>query len=379
MNIIFTCGGTGGHINPAIAVANIMRERHPDSNIPFIGAKGHMEEQLVPKAGFELQCLNVSGMSRGKNFSAVTKNLKTVCDTVKAVSECKKIIKAFQPDVILGTGGYACFPALMAGSMMGIPTCVHESNAIPGLTTKLLADRVDQVMVAFQESAKHYKHPEKVETVGMPVRREFIYTDRKAAREELGIGDEPLVVSAFGSLGAKAMNEAVAELFKLEKENNFPFRHIHATGKFGWEWMPEKVASYGVDLKNCPGIDMREYIYNMPTLMAAADVVISRAGASSCNEIAASGTPCILIPSPNVTANHQEKNARVLSDNGGAVLVLEKECTAQRLYDEIQGLLQDPSRMESMSTALRGIVILDSTDRICDKMEQLAAGKSARH
>ena len=375
MNVIFTCGGTGGHINPAIAVANMMRERYPDANILFIGAKGHMEEQLVSKAGFELKCLNVAGLSRGKNFSAIKKNIKTIADTAKAVSECKKIIREFQPDAILGTGGYACFPALMAGSSMGVPTCVHESNAIPGLTTKLVSGRVDKVMVAFAESVKHYRNPERIETVGMPVRREFIYTDKKAAREELGIGDEPLVVSAFGSLGAKKMNEAVAELFKIEKENDFPFRHIHATGKFGWEWMPEKVSSYGVGLENCPSIEMREYIYNMPTLMAAADVIISRAGASSCNEIAASGTPCILIPSPNVTANHQEKNARVLADNGGAVLVLESECTAKRLYEEIMGMLNDRNRMDSMSTALRSRVILDSAERICDIMEGLIKGK----
>lgn len=375
MNLIFTCGGTGGHINPAIAVANLMRERHPDSNILFIGAKGHMEEQLVPKAGFELKCLTISGMARGKSFDAVRKNVKNITDTVKAVSACRKIIREFKPDVILGTGGYACFPALMAGSGMGIPTCVHESNAVPGLTTRLLADRVDQVMVAFEESAKRYKHPERVETVGMPVRREFIYTDRQAARRELGLGDEPLVLSAFGSLGARAMNEAVAELFRLEKENGFPFHHIHATGKFGWEWMPEKVASHGVDLKDCPAIDMREYIYNMPTLMAAADVIISRAGASSCNEIAASGTPCILIPSPNVTDNHQEKNARVLSDNGGAELILEKECSAQRLYSEITGMLADKARRDAMSAALQKLVVLDSTDRICGIMDNLASKK----
>ena len=372
MNLIFTCGGTGGHINPAIAVANMMRERHPDANILFIGAKGHMEEQLVPKAGFQLKCLPVSGLSRGKSLGAIKKNVKTLWDTAMAVNACKKIIREFKPDVILGTGGYACFPALMAGSMMGIPTCVHESNAIPGLTTKLVSGRVDQVMVAFAESAKHYKNPEKVLTVGMPVRKEFISLDRAAARAELGMGDEPLVVSAFGSLGAKAMNEAVAQLMRLEQDNGFPFKHIHATGKFGWEWMPEKVASLGVDLSAAPSIDMREYIYNMPTLMAAADVIISRAGASSCNEIAATGTPCILIPSPNVAANHQEKNARVLSDNGGAVLVLEKDCTAEKLYAHINALLSDSTARQAMGQALRQIVVLDSTDRICDIMENLA-------
>ena len=374
MNVIFTCGGTGGHINPAIAVANVIRERHPDSNILFIGTKGRMEEQLVPKAGFQLKCLDMAGMVRGKSLSAIKKNVKTVANTVKAVSECKKIIKEFKPDVILGTGGYACFPALMAGTMLKIPTCVHESNAIPGLTTRMLADRVDKVLVCFEESAKRYKHPERIQTVGMPVRREFIFTDKAAARKELGLGDGPVVLSAFGSLGAKVMNECTAQLLKLEMEENYPFHHIHATGKFGWEWMPEKVKSMGVDLEN-PNIDMREYVYNMPTVMAAADVFISRAGASSCNEIAASGTPAILIPSPNVTDNHQEKNASVLSGNGGAVLMLEKDCTPERLFEEIKELLEDQPRREAMSAALRGLVVLDSAERISDILEELAKQK----
>ena len=375
MNVIFTCGGTGGHINPAIAVANVIRERHPDGKILFIGTKGRMEEQLVPKAGFELKCLDMAGMVRGKSISAIKKNVKTVANTVKAIGECKKIIKEFQPDVILGTGGYACFPALMAGTMMKIPTCVHESNAIPGLTTRMLADRVDRVLVCFEESAKHYKHPDRIQTVGMPVRREFIYADKAAARKELGLGDGPVVLSAFGSLGAKVMNETTAELLKLEMEAGYPFYHIHATGKFGWEWMPEKVKGLGVDLDH-PNIDMREYVYNMPTVMAAADIFISRAGASSCNEIAASGTPSILIPSPNVTDNHQEKNARVLSGNGGAVLLLEKDCTAQALYEQVSALLADQKRRDSMSGALRGLVVPDSAERIGDIMEELAKSRS---
>ncbi len=372
MNIIFTCGGTGGHINPAIAVANVLRERHPDWNILFIGAAGHMEEQLVPKAGFELICLEVAGMVRGRSFGAVKKNIKTVLDTAKAVGQCRKIIKKFKPHVIMGTGGYACFPALMAGSRMGIPTCVHESNAMPGLTTRLLADRVDRVLVAFAESAGRYKHPERIETVGMPIRREFVFADKATAKHDLNLGDGPVVVSAFGSLGAKAMNEAMAEVFAMEKADGYPFKHIHATGKFGWEWMPDKVREKGVSLADAKQIDIREYIYDMPTVMAAADVFISRAGASTCNEIAASGTPCILIPSPNVTDNHQEKNARVLSDKGGAVLMLEKECTAEKLYREICRLLADAKARQEMTGALQTGVILDSADRICNILEQMA-------
>ncbi len=376
MNVIFTCGGTGGHINPAIAVANAYKERHPDARILFIGAKGHMEEQLVPQAGYELKCLNIAGLSRGKSLKAITKNLGTVINTAKAVSACKKIISQFQADVILGTGGYACFPALMAGSMMGIPTCVHESNAMPGLTTRLLADRVDRMLICFPESAKRYKNPEKPETVGMPIRSEFIWGDRGQARKELGISeDEKLVVSAFGSLGARKMNQTMAEVFAMEKEAGFPFRHIHATGKYGWEWMPELVREKGVDLENSPRIDMREYIYNMPTLMAAADVIISRAGASSCNEIAAAGVPAILIPSPNVTDDHQTKNARVLSDRGGAVLLPEKDCTPQAMYREICALLADDGRRENMRVALRQDVILDSVEKICRIMDELTARK----
>lgn len=372
MNVIFTCGGTAGHINPAIAVANILKERHPDCKILFIGAKGHMEEKLVPQAGYELKCLPGSGLTRGKSLKAIKKNLKVVGDLMGSVSQCKKIIREFGADVIVGTGGYASFPALYAGSRMGIPTCVHESNAVPGLTTKMAADRADRVLVAFEESAAHYRRPEKVEVVGMPVRKEFIHMKKAEARAELGLDSRPLVVTAFGSLGARAMNYAVAELFKLEQEAGFPFNHIHATGSYGWEWMPDHVKSLGVDLAHCDAIDMREYIYNMPTVMAAADVIIGRAGASTCNEIGASGTPCILIPSPNVTNDHQAKNAKILADRGGAVLMPEAEHMAKPLFDTVQALLADPQRREKMSAALKNMVVLDSAERICGIIEELA-------
>ena len=368
MNVIFTCGGTAGHINPAIAVANIWKERYPNSKILFIGAKGHMEEKLVPAAGFELKTFETSGMSRKLNFSGIKQNVKAVSNVLSAINGCKKIIREFKPQVIVGTGGYASFPALAAGHALKIPTCVHEANAMPGLTTRMAAAWADRVLVCFEESAKFYKHPEKVEAVGMPVRKEFIFTQKAAAREKLGLDERPLIVSTFGSLGARMMNLAVADLLKLEQEDGLPYQHIHGVGSFGWEWFPDKLKELGVDAKN---FDIREYIYNMPEVMAAADVIVSRAGASSCNEIAACGTPCILIPSPNVTDNHQEKNARVISDKGGAVLLLEKDCSAQRLYREIHDILSDPQRQAAMGTALRGACVLDSAERICGVIEEL--------
>ena len=375
MNVIFTCGGTGGHINPAIAVANIWKERHPQDNILFIGAKDRMEEKLVPKAGFRLETIPASGMSRGKNLKALKHNLRAVSYVLQAVGRCKKIIRDFDADVVVGTGGYASFPALKAASLMKIPTCVHEANAMPGLTTKMIARRADRVLTCFPESAKHYACPEKVETVGMPVRREFIFTNKEDARKELGLDDRPLIVSAFGSQGARAMNQAIAELFRLEQEAGFPYQHIHAIGSYGMSWMPELVKEKGLDLSQNNGISMLEYIYNMPTVMAAADIIISRAGASSCNEIAASGTPCILIPSPNVTDNHQEKNARALADKDAAVLILEKDCTAQELMKQISDLLGDKKRYADMEMALKKVCVPDSAERLCDIIEQLCHNK----
>jgi UDP-N-acetylglucosamine--N-acetylmuramyl-(pentapeptide) pyrophosphoryl-undecaprenol N-acetylglucosamine transferase len=373
MNVIFTCGGTGGHINPAIAIANMWKERHPDSNILFVGATGHMEEKLVPAAGYELKTFRVSGMSRKLNFGGIKSNCKAVKDVFSAVSGCKKLMKEFKPDIVVGTGGYASFAAVRAAKSLKVPVCVHESNAMPGLVTRMASGWADKVLVCFPESKDYYKHPERVLEVGMPVRRDFIYADKAAARKELGLDGRPLVVSTFGSQGARAMNLAVAELMKLEQDASFPYQHIHGVGSFGWGWMPEHVKSLGVDVAASGAIDMREYIYNMATVMAAADVIISRAGASTCNEIAASGTPCILIPSPNVTDNHQEKNARAIADRGGAVLVLEKDCTAQVLMDEIGKILADKQRQDAMSTALRSSCVLDSAERICDVMEKLVA------
>ena len=359
MNLIFTCGGTAGHINPAIAVANLMKQRYPDANILFIGAVGKMEETLVPKAGYELKSLPASGLSRKLSFSGIKQNLYAVKCVLGALSECKKIFKEFKPDAVIGTGGYASFPALYAAQTMGIPTCVHEANAVPGVTTKLAASKADRALVTFADSVRYYKNPDKVEVVGMPVRQEFITTKKDEAKKALGVTGKPILVSAFGSLGAKVMNETMADMMPLEQADGFPFHHIHATGSFGKEWMPQRVKDNGVDYENCDSIDIREYIYNMPTVMAAADVIIGRAGASTCNELGACGTPCILIPSPNVTNNHQEKNARVLESGGGAVVVLEKE------------LLADENRRAEMGRKLQSLVRLDSTERICDIIEEI--------
>ena len=375
MNVIFACGGTGGHINPAIAVANIWKERYPESKILFVGGKNGLEEKLIPQAGFELVTLPADGFYRSLRPKTMLKNIKTLAVNLRSVQTCKKLIREFKPEVIIGTGGYACFPPLIAGVLMKIPTCVHESNAIPGLVTRLAARWVDKVLVCFTESKKYYKDPDKVELVGMPVRREFIYTNKEDARKELGLDDRPVVVSAFGSQGAETMNWATGKLFGMEKEAGFPFQHIHAVGVYGWRWMDRYCREQGLVPEEDTSVRMVEYIYNMPTVMAAADIVISRAGSSSCNEIAASGTPCILIPSPNVTNDHQRLNAQAMVNRGAAVMILEKDCTAKVLMDTIQSLLNDPQRCSDMTKSLQDWVIPDCAERVCAIMEKMARNK----
>ena len=376
MNVIFTCGGTGGHINPAIAVANIWKERHPDSNILFIGADGGMEEQLVPKAGFQLKTLPGGGLSRSLSFAGIKKNVKVMYNLVSSVNRCKKIIKDFGADIVVGTGGYASFPALMAAGLLKIPSCVHESNAVPGLTTRMVERWADKMLICFPQSARYYKDQSKVQVVGMPVRSEFIQNEKKACREELGLDSRPVILSTFGSLGAKAMNEMTAELMAMEKEAGYPFQHIHGVGSSGWEWMPKLVEEKGV--QDNDAIFLKEYIYNMPTVMTAADIVISRAGASTCNEIAAAGIPCILIPSPNVTANHQEKNARALEEQGAAAVILEADCSAEKVMQTICELLENREAYNKMHEALLEIAVPDSAQRMCDIMEELTSGKTKR-
>jgi len=378
MNVIFTCGGSGGHINPAVAVANMWKERYPDSNILFIGAVGGMEEQLVPKAGYELKTLPGGGLSRSLSFAGIKKNLKVMYNLVDSVNECKKIIKEFRADIVVGTGGYASFPALMAAGMLQIPSCVHEATAVPGLTTRLAERWASKILVCFPQSAQYYKDQSKVQVVGMPVRREFIFNKKQECREELHLDERPVILSTFGSLGAKVMNEMTADMLALEKADGYPYQHIHAVGKFGWEWLPKLVKEKGVDTANNDSVFLKEYIYNMPTVMAAADIVISRAGGSSCNEIAAAGIPCILIPSPNVTANHQEKNARALEEQGAAIVILEKDCTAEVVLEKIKQLLDDHDAYQRMREALLGIAVPDSAERMCAIMEELTSAKTKR-
>lgn len=362
MKILFTCGGTAGHVNPAVALAQMFQERNPGCEVLFVGADGGMETRLVPKEGYEIQTVTITNFRRSMAPAAIGHNVKTLLNMNKSKKQANAILDSFQPDLVVGTGGYASFPVVSAAAKRGIPTAVHESNAVPGLTTKALSKVVDVVMVGFEESRSHYDTPEKVVVTGTPVRGDFFRYTRKEAREKLGFADDkPLVLSVWGSLGAEVMNRQMAQCIALECRDGAPFRHIHGAGR-DYHAVVEELRDSGVE--KFPEIDVREYIYDMPLVMAAADLVLCRAGASTIAELTAIARPAVLVPSPNVVADHQTKNARVLANAGGAVLLPEGESSGEKLYSLITKLLGDGARRETMSRALRDMGVPDAAEQI---------------
>ena len=376
MRIIFACGGTAGHINPALAVAGRIKELMPDSEFLFIGAVGKMETDLVPRAGYKIETVRVWGLCLKKTPGGFFHNISAawylICSTIKA----KRIIKRFKPDVVVGTGGYVCFPVLKAASQLGIPTAVHESNADPGLTTRMLSKVVDTIMLGFEESRKYYKNPEKTVVTGTPVRGEFGEYSKQAAKAELGIPmDKPLVVSVWGSLGAGNMNEVMCGF--IEHAGKKPgFTLIHSAGVEGYEKMVTHLRDTVPDYEK-NGMDVREYIYDMPRVMAAADLVLCRAGASTISELTYMHKPTIFVPSPYVTNNHQFKNAKLVEDAGGALIFEEGWVEPDELLKAVKDILSSDDKIEKMSAAMAKLAKPEATDVICDRIFSLV-GKNGK-
>ena len=362
--VIFTCGGTAGHINPAIALAQKIAEKNPGAEFLFVGAERGLEKDLVPKAGYAFRTVHISSFHRSFKPKEIKHNLGSLYNLMRAPGEAKAILKEFRPDVVIGTGGYASFPMVKAAAKAGIPTAVHESNMVPGLTTKMLEPFADRIMVGFEECRKHYKHPEKIVVTGTPVREDFFQLTRQEAKRELGVDDgRPLIVSFWGSLGASGMNRQMADMLALEEEKE-PFHHIHAAGKNGYPLVKQLLREKGIDLEQHPSLQLREYIYDMARVCRAADLVICRAGASTISELTALGIPALIVPSPYVTNNHQEKNARVLEAAGGAVVLLEKDCSGALLFKTACDILRDDEKRASMEKAMTDLGICDATERI---------------
>lgn len=362
--VIFTCGGTAGHVNPAIALAQLMHEKNPNTEFLFVGAERGLEKDLIPKAGYAFRTVHISSFHRSLKPKEIKHNMISVCNLIRAPREARAILKEFQPDVVIGTGGYASFPMVKAAAKAGIPTAVHESNMVPGLTTEMLEPFADRIMVGFEACRQHYKHPDKVMVTGTPVRGDFFSMNREEAKRKLGMDDgRPLIVSFWGSLGASGMNRQMADFLALEAAKE-PFHHIHGAGKAGYAMVAQLLREKGVDLSAHPAIQLREYIYDMAPVMRAADLVICRAGASTISELTALGVPALIVPSPYVTNNHQEKNARVLEEAGGAAVLLEKDSSGQAMFQVACGILHDAQRQTEMEKAMASLGIRDATERI---------------
>lgn len=353
MNILFACGGTAGHVNPAVGLAQLFQKHRDDVNVIFVGARGGMETRLIPKEGYVIKTVDITNLHRSMKPKDILHNLRTVGNVYKSRYQAGIILNDFPPDLVVGTGGYASYPIVMAAAKRGIPTAIHESNAVPGLTTKALAKVVDCVMVGFAESESHYQGAKEVVTTGTPIRNNFFNYTREEARKKLGFREDderPLLLSYWGSLGASRMNKKMIDCMKKECFEGAPFLHIHGAGR-DYKFMRDTMSSKGFILGE-KGIELKEYIYDMGVVMAASDVVLCRAGASTIAEITALKKPSILVPSPNVTDNHQEKNAKILADKGAAVLLKEEHCTENVLYQTVEALIRETQRRENMIQAL---------------------------
>ena len=365
MKILFAAGGTGGHINPALAVAGQIRKDYPDAEILFVGTKDKMEARLVPQAGFDFTTIKISGFQRKLTIENIIRNIKTVLYLLMCSTRVKKILRSFKPDVVVGFGGYVSGPVLRMAAKLGIPTAIHEQNAYPGITNKTLAKVVDQVMLTAGEAEKYLSAKNPCVVTGLPVRGEMLRADRDFSRAKLGIADgKKLILSMGGSLGAMTINNAMVDLI-AENHKNESLYFLHAMGQYGL-WVPDKLKEKGVDLDGAKNVEIREYISDMDVCMPAADVVICRAGASSLSELQALGKASILIPSPNVAENHQYHNAMALVNKGAALIIEEKELTKEKMQSLFESLTKDDENRLSIEKNAKAMAVADAKEKIAD-------------
>ena len=362
MKILLAGGGTAGHINPALAIAGYIREKDPSAEFLFIGNKDGMEQTLVKKAGFPIKSIVISGFKRNFKPQSIVHNVKTVTRAFTASAKAKKIIKDFAPDICIGTGGYVSGPVVRTAVQLGIPAIIHEQNAFPGVTTKMLSKKVKKVMLAVEDAKKHLDDSVDFVVTGNPIREAILRVDKEEARKALGLDERPVILSFGGSLGARCINESVAGLVaRSAKEGNY--QHIHAYGQQG-TWFAQLVKEKGVEIKDYDNLDIRQYIDDMPLCLAACDLVVSRAGAITLSEIQAKGKPAVLIPSPYVAENHQYHNAMALVNKNAASVIEEKDLTEEKLIEAVDSMVSDRELLLKYSENAKGMAITDASERI---------------
>ncbi len=347
MNVAFASGGTGGHINPALAIADKLKEVFPDTNILFIGSPDGLEAKLVKKAGYDFAPVKMAGIQRKLTPHNIKLNFQAVHYYLNAGKCIRKIFDGFSPDLVIGTGGYVTGTVLKTALKCKIKTALHESNSLPGVSTKMLASKADLVMLGTEDAKKHLSECKRCVVTGNPLRNNIPIEEKSAARKRLGLPDCLTILSAGGSQGASRINEAVVHLLAYEQKKG-NINHIHGYGKHGKDTFMQSLAENGVDPNNEHFI-IREYIDNMYTCMCASDLIITRAGAMTLTELTAIGRASILIPYPYAAENHQYYNALTLQNANAGRIIDDKELTGAVLIDTVTKLADDPELLKLMS------------------------------
>jgi UDP-N-acetylglucosamine--N-acetylmuramyl-(pentapeptide) pyrophosphoryl-undecaprenol N-acetylglucosamine transferase len=367
MNYIISGGGTGGHINPGLAIAKEIVRNEPDAQILFVGTKNGLEGKLIPREGFKIQFIDVKGFQRKISFDTV----KTITKLLKSFGSINKIFKDFKPDAVIGTGGYVCGPVLFSAALKKIPTVIHEQNAFPGVTNKILSKYVDQVAISFEEARSRFKGKATITLTGNPIREELFSLNRESAREKLRLSkDTALVVIFGGSLGAEHINECAKEMINNHGKD-ISYHLILATGMKHYESFMQEIKSPLPE-----NIEVVPYIYNMGEVLAASDLAVTRGGAITVSELSALGIPSILVPSPYVAENHQEYNARALESRGAAVVILQEQLNSNILYGQIQKLIQDKDLRIRMSSAAKKNARLEASSSIYSLLKKAMQSKA---
>ncbi len=372
MRVLLTGGGTSGHVNPALAIADIIKAHDPSAEIAYIGTERGIEKKLAENEFYQFYPINIRGFRRSLSPS----NIKTAYTALTAPAKARKIIEKFRPDIVIGTGGYVCWPPIKAAAQMGIPTMLHESNSYPGLAVRKLESKVDVILTNFEDTAKYLKGGSRTVNVGNPVRKSFGEISREDARDRLGIPDSVkfVILSFGGSLGAPKLNEAAMDVMKDFASSHGDVMHVHSGGRNNFE--EAKTAFMCAGLASNSRLLLKDYIYDMPTYMAAADLVICRAGAMTLTEIAMMRKAAILIPSPHVTDNHQYKNAKALADKGAAIVMEEKDVNARSICEAVERIYSDAAYAQSMRDAVGEFVVDGTDDMIYDEIAKLVKNKS---
>ena len=366
MRVVIAAAGTAGHINPGIAIANKIKREEKGSKIIFIGTTRGLENDLVPRAGYELKTINAYGLSKKISIE----NIKKMCKTIKGYGEAKKIISEFKPDIVIGTGGYICGATISSAHNLKIPTLLHESNAFPGMAIKMLANKTNTILVSFRDAIPRIKNCKNVVFTGTPVKikkKDFNENERNKIIQTTGLNNKKPIILVFGgSQGARAINQTLLDIIKNKKNSNYQI--IWAAGPSQFDVIKEKLADENIDINNIDKVKIVPYIYNMEEIMNACDLIIARSGAMTLAEIALAGKPAIFIPLPSKSANRQEDNARVFEKAGAAKVILNQDLNSKILSDVIEDVISNKDNLIDMGNRAKNMAIYNVEDKIYEEI-----------